>query len=94
VCQHARAECLCNGQITNFSPMVWVQLHRQALQCVVSRSARVVSAIASRAALVRLCLVMLCAAMCCEQGVVRRDEDFWQSQWRRLKRMMFEVRSD
>jgi hypothetical protein len=40
---------------------------------------------------------LLCCASCCAvlcrvvQGVVRRDEDFWQTQWRRLKRMMFEV---
>jgi hypothetical protein len=26
--------------------------------------------------------------------VVRRDQSFWQSQWRRLKRMMFEVSAE
>lgn len=36
---------------------------------------------------------MCCAVPCCAalQGVVRRDQSFWQLQWRRLKRMMFEV---
>lgn len=30
--------------------------------------------------------------VCVCQGVVSRDQSFWQSQWGRLKRMMFEVR--
>jgi hypothetical protein len=28
---------------------------------------------------------------CCLQGVVSADASYWQSQWQRLKRMMFEA---
>lgn len=62
----------------------------QASQCAARRLTHVLCGRAEphRSDRVTLC----CAALCWVQGVVRRDKDFWQSQWRRLKRMMFEVR--